>query len=252
MRSIEVSTDVFAKIWALRAPCEDSEDQILRRVLSFTDPGAPKTISGQLSKGGAVGFYDSRHDVRFPEGFEVSRTYLGVNYSAQAQNGVWRLQGDSRAYRSLNSLSRAIGAKTENAWINWFYLDEAGVRRPVSDLRKPETVAARHAPQTMNAGEDTKPVIDESEKTDGEERVTWRDDVQSALSRLGGRASLAHIYQEVEKARGAARRSLPRTLEATVRKTLEEHSSDSHNYRGGPDLFFMPEGKGAGIWALRE
>jgi hypothetical protein len=26
----------------------------------------------------------------------------------------------------LNELSRAIGAKTENAWLNWLYLDDRG------------------------------------------------------------------------------------------------------------------------------
>ena len=81
--------------------------------------------------------------------------------------------------------------------------------------------------------------------------MTWRDDVHAALKGLGGRSHLNGIYREVKTTRGAAGRTVPVSLEATVRQTLEFHSSDSSNYRSGPDLFCMPEGKGAGVWALR-
>ena len=43
----------------------------------------------------------------------------------------------------------------------------------------------------------------------------------------------------------------PLRMEATVRRTLEDNCSDSDNFRG-VDIFCMPEGKGAGIWALRK
>jgi hypothetical protein len=81
---------------------------------------------------------------------------------------------------------------------------------------------------------------------------TWRDDVREGLRRIGGRAPLFQIYKEVESLRRSAGRSLPPSLEAVVRRTLEEHSTDSEAYKGGPDLFFMPEGQGAGVWALRD
>jgi hypothetical protein len=81
--------------------------------------------------------------------------------------------------------------------------------------------------------------------------ATWRDDVQEGLRRIGGRAPLQAIYKEVEAIRRAGGRSIPRTLDAVVRRTLEENSSESDSYREGPDLFWMPEGKGAGVWALR-
>ena len=80
---------------------------------------------------------------------------------------------------------------------------------------------------------------------------TWATDVAEVLKARGGRARLQQIYNDVEKLRRAASRSLPKSLEAVVRRTLENHSSDSHNYTGGADLFCMPEGKGAGVWALR-
>ena len=94
----------------------------------------------------------------------------------------------------------------------------------------------------------TKP--DLSSPAQGE--VLWREDVRSALMARGGRAPLWAIYAEVEAIRRAGGRSVPASLDATVRKALEEACSESDNWRGKFDLFYMPEGKGAGIWALRE
>ena len=81
-------------------------------------------------------------------------------------------------------------------------------------------------------------------------KIRWVDDVRLALVSLGGESSLNAIYKEVKKNRENAGRSLPKTLEAIVRRTLEDHSSDSQNFKG-TDLFCLPSGKGNGIWALR-
>ena len=80
---------------------------------------------------------------------------------------------------------------------------------------------------------------------------TWATDLAEVLDDLGGKAPLQEIYDAVRRKRKVAGRSIPPSLTATVRRTLENHSSDSHNYTGGADLFAMPEGKGAGIWSLR-
>jgi hypothetical protein len=82
-------------------------------------------------------------------------------------------------------------------------------------------------------------------------RITWLDDVHEALHRLGGRASLSLIYNEVRIIRSATGRSLTTTWENTVRQTLEDHCKEA-SFRSGKDIFFMPEGRGAGIWALRK
>lgn len=87
-----------------------------------------------------------------------------------------------------------------------------------------------------------------SASTDG----SWRDDVRAALQARGGRAPLWAIYAEVEAIRRAASRSIPPSLDATVRKCLEDACADSENYKGVANLFYMPEGKGVGVWALRE
>jgi hypothetical protein len=140
MRSISVSTDVFAKIWAQRRDGEDSEDAILRRVFG-APPARPSTAA--LETNGAAGFYSKRFDVRFPEGFEIFRNFKGTDYRARATGGHWQLQNDGEAYGSLSELSGAVGAKIENAWANWFFTDEAGERRPISVLRPASKVARR-------------------------------------------------------------------------------------------------------------
>jgi len=240
MRPISVSTDVFARIWSLRGPGEESEDSILRRVLERVPDSSP------LPQPSGEGFYDVRHRVAFPGGFEVFRTYRGTAYRARARGGRWVLASDGRAYGSLNELSRAIGARTENAWINWFFFDDSGQRRSVSDLRDSTTVLSRRK------GEHRTGATERFETHQIESDGTWRDDVRAALEWLGGRAHLGAIYEQVQTIRGAAGRSIPPSLEAVVRRTLEDHSSDSEAYRGVLDLFCMAEGKGAGVWALRE
>jgi 16S rRNA C1402 (ribose-2'-O) methylase RsmI len=82
-------------------------------------------------------------------------------------------------------------------------------------------------------------------------RVTWFDDVCEALHRLGGKAHLTRIYEEVEAIRKAVGRSLTKTWENTVRQTLEDHCREA-SFRSGKDVFCMPEGRGAGVWAFHE
>jgi hypothetical protein len=181
--------------------------------------------------------------VKIPEGVELFRIYKGEEYRAEAKGGRFLLKNDGQLYASLNKLSRAVGPTSENAWINWFFVDSEGQRRPVADLRDPATIVER-----KKGGED---VARAFQASSGDDHVTWRDDVERALQQLGGKASLDLIYRTVEQIRKAGRRSVPPSLDATIRRTLEDHSSDSANYRGGLDIFCMSEGKGAGMWALR-
>ena len=143
MRNIDVSTDIYAMIWQLRMPGEESENAILDRILG--------------------------------------------NALAATR--------DSRA-------------------------------------------AAPHSPSV----EEEYPMI---------RRHTWASDLVRSLKVLGGTAPLPRIYDTLERLRRLEGRSLPRTLQATARRTLASHSSDSPHYLGGLDLFCMPEGKGAGVWGLR-
>lgn len=79
-------------------------------------------------------------------------------------------------------------------------------------------------------------------------KTRWVDDVRLALHQIGGVASLHQIYRKVEEIRHSAGRSVPKTLEATIRRTIEDHSSDSENFRG-VDVF---EKVSRGEWALRK
>jgi Protein of unknown function DUF262/Protein of unknown function (DUF1524) len=85
-------------------------------------------------------------------------------------------------------------------------------------------------------------------RTDGE--GTWRDDVHLALRRLGGKAHLDEIYREVKVVREEGSRSVPPSLDAIVRRVLEENSSDTKSFRGLFDIFSLSS-KGSGTWALK-
>lgn len=138
MRTIEISTDVFSLIWAARQPGEESEDQILLRILLNKQPREPKA-------------------------------------------------------------------------------------------------ATRPAPSTKPKGE----------------KVLWRDDIVDALRRLGGEADLHEIYRVVTDIRDEAGRSLPPSVDAVIRRELENNSSDSESFTGHRNLFRSVNGIGGGRWALR-
>lgn len=76
---------------------------------------------------------------------------------------------------------------------------------------------------------------------------TWADDIELSLKNLGGIAKLSDIYDEVERVREGP---YPKTFTAIIRGTIENHSSDSANYKGN-DRFFSAEGLGFGRWGLR-
>tara|TARA_Y100000992_G_C21236591_1_gene478449 strand:+ start:172 stop:1302 length:1131 start_codon:yes stop_codon:yes gene_type:complete len=65
-----------------------------------------------------------------------------------------------------------------------------------------------------------------------------------AINDLGGRASLSEIYQSINK-----NHSVP---EPSIRRTIYQHASECDAYLiNKEDIFFAPEGKGEGIWAVR-
>lgn len=244
IRSISISTDVFAKIWQLRQADELDEDSILRRVL-FGGAEAESEPKRHNQQQASSGFFDSRHSVEFREGFEIFRVYKGLQYRAVATGGTWKTLHDGKFHLSLNALSRSIGATTENAWKGWLYRDAGSISRVISDLRN--NVNNREQNRTPSQAI---PLTDEEGDVKFAPR-TWLDDVRSALADLGGKAHLHEIYKATVQRRKREARSVPRTAEAVIRRTLENFSSDSKAYLGGEDLFFMPNGKGAGFWAVR-
>lgn len=79
-------------------------------------------------------------------------------------------------------------------------------------------------------------------------KVRWIDDVVSAFEALGGEASLEQIYKQVRSQRIKGNRSRPKSLDAIVRRSIEEQSSDSESHKG-PDLFVHVD---RGVWKLRD
>jgi hypothetical protein len=79
----------------------------------------------------------------------------------------------------------------------------------------------------------------------------WWEIIQSALEELGGQASLAKIYDRTVEIAKAAGRDIPHHIESVVRGTLEDNSAQSERHKRVRDIFYMPEGRGAGIWALK-
>lgn len=144
VRTINISTDVYARIWSLRKPGEETEDDILRRELGCEGPPSAGHREGGVAKAAEEpGFVDDRFGFRVPSGFTISRVFRGRVRKAIASNGMWRLDGEGRAFSSLNELSQAIGAGRENAWTNWFYVDGAGRRNPVGSLRNADMIVRR-------------------------------------------------------------------------------------------------------------
>lgn len=80
----------------------------------------------------------------------------------------------------------------------------------------------------------------------------WLDEVVSAFQRLGGEARLTPtLYDDIEE---HTKRPLTREWRAIVRRTIEEHSSDTETSTKRPnyaDIFRSVDGIGKGVWALR-
>ncbi len=140
MRSIQVSTDVFAALWAARQGNEQTEDEILRSLLDLKP--AEKRAEPATEPPPKIGFADQRNGLEFPEGFEVFRNYLGTEYRARATNGAWQRVDSGKRYPSLNTLNQSIGAKFQNAWRSWYCID-GGKKKLLHDLRKEENINRR-------------------------------------------------------------------------------------------------------------
>jgi hypothetical protein len=142
MRTIVISTDVFAVLWARRQPGEDSENAVLERLLGLPK-GPPLPLlaaaAGQVRDGarntyGHGGIYNRMFDVHFPPGFEIFRTYKGREYAAVVQDGRWVMNAQS--FPSLFALSMAIIDSRENPWMHWKYRDAKGRAALIGALRK--------------------------------------------------------------------------------------------------------------------
>ncbi len=80
-------------------------------------------------------------------------------------------------------------------------------------------------------------------------KKTWLDWVVEAMAQLGGDAVYEDLYNQIQLIRPSP---FTKQWKATVRKTIENNSSDSDNFReNNQDVFKSVGGKGSGHWALR-
>ncbi|MFP7176471.1 HNH endonuclease [Priestia filamentosa] len=82
----------------------------------------------------------------------------------------------------------------------------------------------------------------------------WVDEIIKTLSKLGGKASLEDIYHTI-KENSVINLLKYADWKAQIRKNIYIHSSDAdifnHKIGGDMDLFYSIDGKGKGIWGLR-
>ena len=78
-------------------------------------------------------------------------------------------------------------------------------------------------------------------------RETWLDVIVEAFQNLGGEANYSELYPEIERLRTKKQLSLTAQWKASVRRTIENHSSDSANF-SADDIFYKI---GLGYWGLR-
>lgn len=133
-RTIPLSTEIFAAIWAQRQDGEESEDAILRRLLGCT-PATKAPANGNAASI-ETGFTDTRNGVTFPRGFTIFRTYKRKEYSAVADTGMWRRTDTGNDYATLNQLNASIAVGNENVWNgNWKFKDNDGTIKSIAALR---------------------------------------------------------------------------------------------------------------------
>jgi hypothetical protein len=153
----------------------------------------------------------------------------------------------------MEAFMRQIAVDTETFSLIW------GARQPGEEneneiifrvfSRKPSEETPMN---TVHESPVFKPALQERRGPEASLRnAYWWQIVSHALERLGKPSSLSAIYKEVISTCKNCDRRMPTEIEATVRGTLEDNSSDSERYKKVRDVFYMPEGPGAGVWGLR-
>jgi hypothetical protein len=162
MKTVQLQNPVYGALWGVALDSDRDENDILRRLLGMTVISNVPAASGSAPIRAATGwvdggFRDPRYGVLFPEGFTIFRSYRGKNYSARVFNGKWVMPDREVQYDSLNSLNKAIGAGTENAWFSWNYVDSRGRRKKIGELRNPEEVRKRQ--KNKSDPEESEPLV---------------------------------------------------------------------------------------------
>jgi len=144
MRAIQVSVDVFQAIWAARQAGEEDEDAILQRLLGVKIA----VIPAKSSNGRA--WIDGQYGVSFHNGFEMFRRFKGKDYLAQVADGQWEINRQKVVAKSINEVSKAIGAERENGWAGWNFRTQTGQVKKISEMRDPERIIRRSSSSRLS------------------------------------------------------------------------------------------------------
>lgn len=132
-RSIIVSTEVYAAIWSKRIIGEETEGEILSRILGCEHQTIIEKAKGEVQR---LGLFDSRNEVFFPENFEIFRKLKGRKYRAIIKNEKWLNIDTQVSYPTLNQLNQSLPVGNENAWRAWKYRIPTGEVRSIDSLRQ--------------------------------------------------------------------------------------------------------------------
>ncbi len=79
--------------------------------------------------------------------------------------------------------------------------------------------------------------------------MSWKENIVQALENLNGIATYDKIYDEVYKIKKG---NVSSSWKETIRRRIQDLSSDSNGYKGKEDIFYSVDGIGNGIWGLRK
>lgn len=129
---IDVDFDVFQTLTLLRRSEADTENEVIRRLLTLAgiEPVKSATFDKIASKPENVlaklryntNFSDSGAwigNVHFPEATQFRATYKGRTYRARIENGRW-LGEDGIVRQSPSEAASAISGTNVNGWRFWY------------------------------------------------------------------------------------------------------------------------------------
>lgn len=81
---------------------------------------------------------------------------------------------------------------------------------------------------------------------------TWIDSIVEAFQALGGDSDYDSLYNTVRIIRENKGLSVTNKYKNTIRRAIQEYSSDSDSFKHRANIFVSVGGKGSGHWGLRE
>ncbi len=131
MRQIAIDFDIHKRIETERRSFDETENEILRRILGLPENltptpsgyGTEKSVDRGLEQSFARSWW--RKGVELPEGTRLRLVYPGVHASGRIRNGAWDIEGEREVFRSPSKSACTIVSKNRgreislNGWLHW-------------------------------------------------------------------------------------------------------------------------------------